>query len=101
MKKNAIRLRPFDFHTIIQEDCCPLGFPVGSRIKGHLVPFKIASGSISPGQVVAVRTEDGRTVARFYHSSSVKKVVAIVRAVFLPTGSFPIHGLEAWEKIHD
>jgi len=86
--KKTIRHHHFDFHGTVQEFSCPLGFPKGTILKGNLVPFKISHGAIRPGQVVAVRTEDGRTVARFYRNSLVKRVVAIVRAVFLPAGSF-------------
>jgi len=84
MRKNT-RCQHFDFHGTVHESHCPLGFPRGAILKGNLIPFKIAPDAIRPGQVVMVRTACGRTVARFFCNSWGKKVVAIVRAVFLPT----------------
>ncbi|MBU4261010.1 MAG: hypothetical protein KKC76_03910 [Proteobacteria bacterium] len=82
MRKKT-RCEHFDFHGVIDDSYSSI-FPNGSRLKGNLLPFKVARGAIRPGQVVAVRTADGRTVARFYRNSLAVKVVAIVRAVFLP-----------------
>jgi len=83
-KRKHNRQLSFDFHGIVNEDSCPLGFPAGSRLKGNCVPFGNSRAAIRPGQVVAISAGHGRTLARLYHPSMIDQVVAIVRAVFLP-----------------
>ena len=86
----------YSYTGTIDQDNANIGLPMGTRIKGELLPFRGEQTKLRSGQVVVIRNTDGHTKARFYRPSIKEQVVAIVRKVVLPTrATWPNPGRDA------